>query len=320
MEAGAERQRAFRNALSSFATGVTIATTKGAAGEPVGVTASSFNSVSLDPPLVLWSLAKQSHSFEAFSSSGHFAVHVLAANQEDLSNRFARSGQDKFGDLDWRDGLHGSPVLGEHAALFQCQTRNIYEGGDHVIIVGEVTVFEARNVSPLLFHAGRYAERRHRPSGNDHETVNIEAGHFRDGFLFYLLSRAYYQTSKPIRDMLQARGSDMTEYLTMALLSMEAPLAAIEVERRLAHTGQAPSADAVQQMIDKGMIIEDASGFQLSAKGREQFVETLAHGKTFEDTLADHLTAGEISDTKQMLRLIIDLSGKDVPISWRETP
>jgi 3-hydroxy-9,10-secoandrosta-1,3,5(10)-triene-9,17-dione monooxygenase reductase component len=119
--------------------------------------------------------------------------------------------------------------------------------------------------------------------------------------------------------MLQVRGSGMTEYLTMALLSMEAPLAAIEVEKRLAHTGHAPSADAVQQMIDKDLIIENEAGFQLSAKGREQFVETLAYGKSFEDTLADHLTTGEIADTKQMLRLIIDLSGKDVPISWRET-
>ena len=320
MAAAEERQRAFRNALSSFATGVTIATTKDAAGEPVGVTASSFNSVSVDPPLVLWSLAKKSHSFGAFSSSGHFAVHVLAASQENLSNRFARSGQDKFGDLDWRDGLHGSPVLGEHAALFQCLTRNIYEGGDHVIIVGEVMDFEARDESPLLFHGGSYAERRQRPGGNHSETVNIEAGSFSDGFLFYLLARAYYQTSKPIRDMLQARGSSMTEYLTMALLSMEAPLAAIEIEKRLAHTGHAPSTVAVQQMIDKDLIIENKASFQLSANGREQFVETLAYGKSFEDTLADHLTTGEIADTKQMLRLIIDLSGKDVPISWRETP
>ena len=319
METAEERQRGFRNALSSFATGVTIATTKDAAGEPVGVTASSFNSVSLDPPLVLWSLAKKSHSFEAFSNSGHFAVHVLAATQEDLSNRFARSGQDKFGDLDWRDGLYGSPVLGEHAALFQCLTRNIYEGGDHVIIVGEVMEFEARNVSPLLFHGGCYAERRQRPGGNGPETVNIEAGHFSDGFLFYLLSRAYYQTSKPIRDMLEARGSSMTEYLAMALLSMEAPLGTIEMDERLAHTGHAPTPDVVQGMIDKDLITGDETGFQLSTKGREQFVETLAYGKSFEDSLADHLTAGEIADTKQMLRLIIDLSGKDVPIPWRGT-
>ncbi|MEQ8743136.1 flavin reductase family protein [Parasphingorhabdus sp.] len=319
MAAAEERQRDFRNALSSFATGVTIATTKDAAGQPIGVTASSFNSVSLDPPLVLWSLAKKSHSFAAFSSSGHFAVHVLAATQEDLSNRFARSGQDKFGDLDWRDGPHGSPVLGEHAALFQCLTRNIYEGGDHVIIVGEVMDFEARNESPLLFHGGSYAERRQRPGRADVETVNVEAGSFSDGFLFYLITRAHYQTSKPIRDMLQARGSSMTEYLTMALLSMEAPLAAIEVERRLAHTGHAPSADVVQRMVEQDLVIETESGFILSAEGREQFVETLAYGKAFEDRLADHLTAGEIADTKQMLRLIIDLSGKDVPISWRGT-
>jgi len=104
-------QLEFRNALGSFATGVTIATTKDSEGNPVGVTASSFNSVSLDPPLVLWSLAKSSHSRAAFCESGHFAVHVLAASQEELSNKFARSGADKFDSVDWREGELGSPVF-----------------------------------------------------------------------------------------------------------------------------------------------------------------------------------------------------------------
>ena len=85
--------RAFRDALGTFATGVTIVTTLDSAGDPVGVTASSFNSVSLDPPLILWSLAKDSLSHDAFCGSGHFAIHVLAASQEALSNRFARRGE-----------------------------------------------------------------------------------------------------------------------------------------------------------------------------------------------------------------------------------
>ena len=154
--------RAFREALGSFATGVTIATTRDADGAPVGVTASSFNSVSLDPPLVLWSLARDSRSHDAFATSGHFAVHVLAAGQEALSDRFARSGADKFAGTDWREGALGSPLFAEYAALFQCRTRHQYEGGDHAIFVGEVVAHEAREAAPLLFHAGRYAERRPR--------------------------------------------------------------------------------------------------------------------------------------------------------------
>ncbi|GMN14080.1 hypothetical protein MTsPCn7_18570 [Altererythrobacter sp. MTPC7] len=158
---------AFREALGSFATGVTIATTLDAEGQPVGVTASSFNSVSLAPPLVLWSLAKDSQSRAAFDESGHFAIHVLAASQEELSNRFARRGADKFSGVPWTPGRLGSPVFAEHAALFECTTRHLYDGGDHVIMVGEVVDFEARDEAPLLFHGGRYADHRPRAGSPD---------------------------------------------------------------------------------------------------------------------------------------------------------
>ena len=161
MQDTAERRGAFREALGSFATGVTVATTLDEGGEPVGVTASSFNSVSLEPPLVLWSLAKDSQSRGAFESSGHFAIHVLSASQQALSDRFARRGADKFGGMEWARGQLGSPVFTEHAALFECATRHLYDGGDHIIMVGEVIAFETRDEAPLLFHGGRYAD--HRP-------------------------------------------------------------------------------------------------------------------------------------------------------------
>ena len=154
--------RAYRDALGAFATGVTIVTTRDGDGEPVGVTASSFNSVSIDPPLVLWSLGRKARSRTAFCDSGHFAIHILAASQEDLSNRFAQTGADKFAGIDWQPGALGSPILGDHAAVFECATRHQYDGGDHIIMVGEVMSYEARDEAPLLFHGGRYAERRQR--------------------------------------------------------------------------------------------------------------------------------------------------------------
>ena len=153
-------QSAFRDALGTFVTGVTIVTAYDEDGQPSGLTANSFNSVSLDPPLVLWSLAKSAQSRAAFTSSGHFAVHVLAASQQDLSDRFARSGVDKFAGLEWEAGELGSPLFPDFAARFECKTRHEYEGGDHVILVGEVVAFEANDVPPLLFHAGSYARRR----------------------------------------------------------------------------------------------------------------------------------------------------------------
>jgi len=318
MNASEQSQRDFRNALGSFATGVTIATTLDASGEPVGVTASSFNSVSLDPPLVLWSLAKNSLSREAFCESGHFAVHVLAASQEQLSNLFARSGEDKFGSVEWHSGELGSPIFQEHAALFQCRTRHQYEGGDHIILVGEVIHFEAREHAPLLFHAGSYAERRPRPRSEGTESVDTEHGRFSDDFLFYLISRAHFQTSRPTRERLDEIGSSMEEYLALAVLSMEAPLGKEDIGTQLAHTGYAPSPRLLDLMTRKGLIVEKDDLFELAPKGRELFVETLAFGKALEADLANHFTAAELAETKRVLRHIIELTGEDVPIDWRE--
>lgn len=312
-----QTQRAFRNALGSFATGVTIATTKDGDGNPVGVTASSFNSVSLDPPLVLWSLAKSSLSRAAFCDSGHFAVHILAASQEELSNRFARSGEDKFADVAWSEGELGSPVFEEHAALFQCKTRHEYDGGDHIILVGEVVDFEAREVAPLLFHGGSYAERRPRPRGELAESVDTEHGRFSDDFLFYLISRAHFQTSRPTREKLAESDSSMEEYLTLAVLSMEAPLDQAAIGQRLAHTGHSPSPRLLDVMTRKKLLTESDGKFDLADDGRKLFVETLAFGKAMEADLANHFTPAELAETKRILRRIIELTGENVPIDWR---
>ncbi|MEZ5696262.1 MAG: flavin reductase [Sphingomonadaceae bacterium] len=310
--------RTFRNALGAFATGVTIATTLDGEGQPVGVTASSFNSVSLDPPLVLWSLAKSSLSREAFCGSGHFAVHVLAATQEDLSNRFARSGDDKFAGVDWSGGQLGSPLLADFAARFECRTQHQYEGGDHIILVGEVIDYEAREAAPLLFHGGSYAERRPRTrSAGDPPSVDLEHGNFSDDFLFYLLSRAHFQTSRPTREKLAEMGLSMSEYLTLALLTMESPLSASAIAERLGHTGHEPASDHFARLAEQGLITGTADGYDLAPAGRDVFVATLAFGKALEADLADHFTEAEIAETKRVLRRIIELTGEDVPIGWR---
>ncbi len=147
----------FRNALGRFATGVTIVTTVDAAGERYGVTANSYNSVSLDPPLVLWSLAKTSRSIDAFDACKAFAVHILGAHQEDLAKRFAASSADKFAGLDVHAGLNGVPLFEECAAHFECTLENRFEGGDHVIFLGRVEHFAHGDAAPLLFHDGKFA-------------------------------------------------------------------------------------------------------------------------------------------------------------------
>ncbi len=149
--------RTLRHALGHFATGVTIMTTRDSAGHDVGVTVNSFNSVSLEPPLILWSLARQAYSLPAFTQHGHFAVHILSAHQRSLSDRFARAGADKFADLAIERGVGDIPLLPDCAAVLQCATEACHDGGDHVILLGRVLTFHTRDHQPLLFYRGRYA-------------------------------------------------------------------------------------------------------------------------------------------------------------------
>lgn len=146
----------FRRALGTFVTGVTVVTSE-CEGEMVGITANSFNSVSLDPPLVLWSLSKQALSLPVFKKAGKFAVNILAETQSEISNRFSRRGEAKFEDLRIEAGKTGMPLLGGCCAHFECRTVYEYDGGDHVIFVGEVVAADANDASPLAFHRGRYA-------------------------------------------------------------------------------------------------------------------------------------------------------------------
>jgi flavin reductase (DIM6/NTAB) family NADH-FMN oxidoreductase RutF len=147
----------FRAALGTFATGVTIVTARTLDGQAIGLTANSFNSVSLDPPLVLWSLSQAAASLAAFSTGSHYAINVLAADQRALAERFALKGADRWHGVAHTEGISGAPLLSGAAATFECFNRSRYEEGDHVIFVGEVERCSARRgASPLLFHGGRF--------------------------------------------------------------------------------------------------------------------------------------------------------------------
>ena len=149
--------RAFRDALGGFATGVTVLTALAPDGQPVGVTISSFNSVSLQPPLILWSLACSSPRLEAFRRARHYAVNVLAADQEWISDRFASPDPDRFAGVRTIVGIGGVPLLDACAASFECSSEAHYPGGDHVIFLGRVRRFSRNELAePLIFHAGRY--------------------------------------------------------------------------------------------------------------------------------------------------------------------
>ncbi|GAA4329124.1 flavin reductase family protein [Pigmentiphaga soli] len=147
---------AFRSALGRFATGVTIVASLGDDGRPFGLTVSSFNSVSLEPPLVLWSLSLASGSFEALARSSHYTVSVLAADQLELAKRFAARGADRFAGVRWRPSARGLPIIEDCAAWFECYNRSRYAEGDHAIFVGEVERCAHTQAMPLVFHAGDF--------------------------------------------------------------------------------------------------------------------------------------------------------------------
>ena len=147
----------FRASLATFATGVTIVTARTPAGVLVGLTANSFNSVSLDPPLVLWSLSQGASSMAALSTGSHYAINILAADQKGLAERFASRSEDRWQGVAFSEGASGAPLLDGAAATFECFNRSRYEEGDHVIFVGEVERCSHRaEASPLLFHGGRF--------------------------------------------------------------------------------------------------------------------------------------------------------------------
>ncbi len=152
--------KAFRAALSSFATGVTVVTTQDRAGQAVGMTASSFNSLSLDPPLILWSVTKIAGSARAFVDCTHFCINVLGADQAALSDHFARSGTDKFATVATESGLGDCRKISAAIAHFECRRWAIYEGGDHWIVVGQVERFTTTDRDGLVFARGRYAVAR----------------------------------------------------------------------------------------------------------------------------------------------------------------
>jgi 3-hydroxy-9,10-secoandrosta-1,3,5(10)-triene-9,17-dione monooxygenase reductase component len=145
-----------RQALSAFSTGVTVVSTVSSTGEPVGLTANSFNVVSLEPPLVLWSLRTSSASIEAFRSASHFTVNVLSEEQIDLSRRFAGRSEDRFDGVTWRFGPNSVPRLKGCAAIFECRIVSQQLVGDHVLFIGEIEEYRYQARRPLIFHHGRY--------------------------------------------------------------------------------------------------------------------------------------------------------------------
>lgn len=310
---------AFRKALGSFATGVTIITTRDVTGGPVGLTVNSFNSVSLNPPLVLWSLAETSHCLPTFRAASHWAVHVLSSDQEALSGRFARRGEDKFAEVDLEAGLGEVPLLRGCSARFQCRTAFQYDGGDHVIFVGEVLAFDRVDVAPLVFHAGGYAHATRRDAiGSIPRNAWLE-GSFNEGFLGYLLGRSHLEFFGRIRPLLAHEALSDEEFYLLSTLTLKQHLAQEEVAEALKGVPEGLRAQALQNLETRGLLrLDPAGASQLTSEGRACALRLISSAKAVESQVIEQLGPDEAAALKSLLNRLLHVLDPQVESLWSE--
>ena len=280
-----------RQAFGAFATGVTVVTTT-FEGKRYGVTANSFSSVSLDPPMVLWSLARTSSSFVAFENASAFAVHILAADQQPISDRFASKGIDKFAGVEALEGLDGVPLLTGCAARFECRTAFRYEGGDHLIFVGEVAALDHAPSEPLLFHGGRYAKRARDEAAGDPVSDDLSA----------LVARAYFHLLTPVRTRAAEAGIGLAEHYALTILMNRGEATLVEINEVIGHSGVTLAPDALGGLLERGLVtIREGARASLTPAGRTQMIELIAAARALE---ADAQVGFEADDT-QLLKLLL---------------
>ncbi|MFY1020741.1 flavin reductase [Ectopseudomonas khazarica] len=313
--------QAFRTALGTFTTGVTIITSCSEEGEVVGITANSFNSVSLNPPMVLWSLAKSARSLQTFSKARHWNVHVLSTEQEELSGRFARQGEDKFAGVRLDNGLSNAPLLQDCTARFQCRTAFQYEGGDHVIFVGEVLAFDHSERAPLAFQRGQYALTTRKP--REELRLGCEPPpecSYTEDLLGYLLGRSHYQLLHALRRQLPSRQLDEHAFFVLSVLCIRDGLSLDELNAFVSYTGKPVQTTTLLFLERQGLIASERKGaetlYVLTAKGRECSLEEIALAKAVEEEVSSRLGSSDVEALKVLLKRLIASTDCGVPDLW----
>jgi len=308
----------FRQALGMFATGVTIVTTRAGDGSPVGVTANSFNSVSIDPPLVLWSLAKNARSLDAFTGGEHWNVHILSQEQEALSNLFARAGEDKFGQQQLEPGVSDAPLLPGCSARFQCKTMFQYDGGDHIIFVGQVLSYDRTQRLPLLYVTGQYALASRKALAVSTEAQADTADSlYSENLLGYLLGRAHYQFLGGIRALLNERGLSDADFFVLSLLSVRDSMAGADIAAHIAYTGIDVGVVLLQQLCDRGLLQKNEhAAYALTDSGRDSILHVIAAAKAEEADVLERMGEAEAALLRNLLKQFIRATDPGLPKLW----
>ncbi|MBH3358299.1 MULTISPECIES: p-hydroxyphenylacetate 3-hydroxylase reductase component [Pseudomonas] len=299
--------RAFRRALGNFATGVTVITAADASGRKVGVTANSFNSVSLDPPLILWSLDKRSSSHAVFEAAEHFAVNVLAADQIDLSNTFARPSEDRFAGIEHEEGEGGAPLLPDCAARLRCQKYQQLDGGDHWILIGKVLAFDDLGRSPLLYHQGAYSMVLPHTRMTRRSEGQPPSSHFQGRLqhnLYYLMTQALraYQASYQPQQL--ATGLRTSEARMLMVLEHDAGLALPELLREVAMP-EREIVEAVANLSRKGLVSDDNGRVCLTDKGRDETEGLWSLAQAQQERVFGQFSDQQLETFKTVLKAVI---------------
>ncbi|AMP12761.1 flavin reductase [Collimonas pratensis] len=309
-------QREFRHALSTFTTGVTIITACCGQGKPVGVTANSFNSVSLDPPLVLWSLSRSSSSLLAFEEAKHWAVHILSHDQDALATRFSKRGHDKFADIEIESGVGGVPLLSGCTTRIQCKTTRHYDGGDHVIMIGEVIKFDRSDMVPLVYQRGSYAiaTRKEVTVEAEAPTRTRQDGSSPDGnSMTRLLGSAYFQLSGMLREYGAQQGLNDAEFFLLNTLAARDGLCLDELNRLFINASHSPLINILEDMATRGVLkmVADKGGpkgqalFYLTSLGHDLARKIADAGKQTEQELLGRLGTVETIALRTLLRRFV---------------
>jgi flavin reductase (DIM6/NTAB) family NADH-FMN oxidoreductase RutF/DNA-binding MarR family transcriptional regulator len=298
----------FRRSLAEFATGVTVIATS-VDGERFGLTSNSFASVSLEPPLVLWSIRRESKSFAAFAACSHFAVNILAEDQIELSQRFARSGPDKFRDIDCQAGQGDAPLLAGVAASFECVRTQTYDGGDHLILVGQVLRYSRYDRQPLLFVKGRYAVSADHPDTRIF-TTDAKTGQLEDGeerVLSNLMIRAYSAIASRLERGRQTAGLGLTlmqaRLLRAAASSPDRTIDELMPELLLDFNA---SRNLLESVVSLGLVaVDDRGRVRLTSEGEARLHAIVAHAHANEEIMFQGIPDTDLATVRRVLNTMV---------------
>jgi flavin reductase (DIM6/NTAB) family NADH-FMN oxidoreductase RutF/DNA-binding MarR family transcriptional regulator len=297
--------RGFRRALGHFATGVTIVTAQ-CDGQLAGMTANSFSSVSLDPPLILWSIGKSSQSLSLFEKADCFAINVLASDQMDLASRFARSGVDKFVGVQWHPGVGGAPCLPGASATFECTKHAVIDAGDHFVWLGKVERYSRAQREPLLFSHGRFGLAVDYPVlGGEAENGAVQAGSGTDHTtMLGLLWDAFTCLSHGFEPEREALGLSVSQGRVLSLIERY-PGARLETIARKGHVSPQGAEEAVRSLIAAGYATLEPDGcWGVTAKGRDNVALRRQRAAAFEASRLKAFSAAELEATCKVLKAL----------------